>query len=30
MTMTPIAVAILDDFQNVTRGLADWGACRSM
>ena len=23
--MTPIAVAILDDFQNVTRTLADWG-----
>src|SRR5262245_27786664 len=23
--MTPIAVTILDDFQNVTRSLADWG-----
>ena len=23
--MTPISVAILDDFQNVTRSLADWG-----
>src|SRR6266481_2160051 len=23
--MTPVSVAILDDFQNVTRGLADWG-----
>src|SRR4029453_64914 len=23
--MTPITVAILDDFQNVTRSLADWG-----
>src|SRR5260221_5119056 len=23
--MTPISVAILDDFQNATRGLADWG-----
>jgi phosphoglycerate dehydrogenase-like enzyme len=23
--MTPVSVAILDDFQNVTRSLADWG-----
>src|SRR5260370_34100464 len=23
--MIPVSIAILDDFQNVTRGLADWG-----